>query len=158
MHSPPTTLDSATQQIVSSTVSEIAPKPPVEFYFDPDNIRNTPPALFGKHPQAVSLAKWATKRLNEYDRLSAYQRQQGGLATLKNKDLRLTFIDDFEYKHLFNHPIPELPPKGKFETAPQPFICLQFHYNFDRYTQKTSRHAIFYNPDSGLQYAVDFSE
>ena len=157
MHSPPTTLDNTTKQLVSSTVSQLASKPPVEFYFDPDNIRNTPPALFAKHPQALSLAVWAAKRLREYDCLTAYQRQQG-LATLKRKDLRLTFIADFEYKHLINHPIPELPPKGKFDTTPDPFICLQFHYNFDRYTRKTSGHAIFYNPNSGLQYAVDFSE
>ena len=122
MHSPPTTLDNSTQQIVSSTVSQLAAKPPVEFYFDPDNIRNTPPALFGKHPQAISLAKWAVKRLNEYDRLTEYQRQQG-LATLKRKDLHLTFIADFDYKQLLHHPVPEIPPKGKFDTTPDPFIC-----------------------------------
>ena len=58
MHSPPITLDNPTQQIVSSTVSQFAAKTPVEFYFDPDNIRNIPPALFGKHPQALSLATW----------------------------------------------------------------------------------------------------
>ena len=157
MHSPPTTLDNSTQQLVSSTVSQLASKPPVEFYFDPNNIRNTPPALFGKHPQTLSLAQWAVKRLNEYDRLTEYERQQG-LTTLKRKDLHLTFIADFDYKHLHHHPVAEIPPKGKFDTTPDPFICLQFHYTFDRYTQKTIGYAIFYNPNSGLQYAIDLSE
>ena len=59
---------------------------------------------------------------------------------------------------LINHPVPEIPPKGRFDTTPDPFICLQFHYTFDRYTCKTIGYAIFYNPNSGLQYAVDFSE
>ena len=97
------------------------------------------------------------KRLTELDRLSLYQKQQG-LSVLQDKNLKLTFIADFEYKYLINHPVPELTPNGKFDTTPQPFIFLQLQYNFDRYTQRTSGHAIFYNPDSGLQYAVDFSE
>ena len=134
MSSPPN-LGPVAQQIVNQTVSEIAPKPPVQFCLDPENIRNTPPALFGKHHQALLLPKWAKKLLTDLDRLSVYQKQQG-LSALLDKYPKLTFVADFEYKHLINRPVPEMPPEDKIDTAPQPFICLQLHYNFDRYTRK----------------------
>ena len=117
---------------------------------------NPPPPSYGPTNLGDTLTNSSRNRINNTLNLTARQRNTA-LNVLATPTLELKFNTTIKYDTIFNHPFHATTPSIITTTTPEPFICTEFIYKFDRYTRQTLGFATFYNPRTGLLYTCRFN-
>ena len=111
-----------------------------------DHTSYTPaPVLYGPTSLGDTFTNWARERLKHTLNLTTGQRQNA-INVLSTPSLELHFQSTIKYNTIFNHPFHAATPSITTRTTPPPFICTEFIYKFDRYTQQTLGFVSLYNP------------
>ena len=122
-----------------------------------DHTSFTPAAVLNGPTSLEDIfTNWARDRLAHTMNVTTRQRQNS-LNVFATPSLELLFQSTIRYSTIFNHPFHATKPSNLTRTTPPPFICTEFIYKFDRYTQQTLGFALFYNPLTGLTYTCRFN-
>ena len=114
-----------------------------------------PTLLFGQHHESSRLHNWALNTL-QYRQDIHKDIQEHNIQILQQNNLTLNFEITVRLKNSVQHPFPLSPPNITSQSLPPPFITTESVHKNDRYTKKTIRYIIFYNPYSGLSYTCIF--